>query len=285
MGELLIGVGILLAIVGPLLNLPLIWLIYRLIYRPLFWTRMEARLGRANARWLGVAFATLLLGVVLLFSYLPGRVRFDALCSAEGIPLVHQRVNEAGFYRTRMFAYEAHAYLREGRFRFVEAPDPYRQGELLRYSLLPDGMLKQEKIIELQSRYGVAYQLTSEASGVTVSRKRIFELQGERELARAAQIDYSGGPLWLLFGVYARASCPEVRDPVGSERFRIYYELEQRVLRAAQPLEQGKHRILTYPERHVQVAHCRAAAPWSRNHCREREAATGGGAGMSQERF
>lgn len=235
MGDLLIGVGILLAIVGPLLNLPLIWLIYRLIYRPLFWTRMEARLGSTNARWLGVAFATLLLGVVLLFSYLPGRLRFKALCVAEGVPLVHQRVTAAGFYRTHMFAYEADAYLRQGRFEFVEAPDPYRQGELLRYALLPDGALKQEKITALQSRYGVAYQLTSEASGVTVSRKRIFDLQGERELARAAQLHYSGGPLSLLFGVYATADCPEVRDPVGSERFRVYYELEQRVLRAAHP--------------------------------------------------
>ena len=47
-----------------------------------------------------------------------------------------------------------------------------------------------------------------------------------RELARAGQVVYLGGPLSLLLGAYAMSTCPDVMTPEGATNFEIYYVLE-----------------------------------------------------------
>ena len=52
----------------------------------------------------------------------------------------------------------------------------------------------------------------------------------ERELARAGQVVYLGGPLSLLLGAYAMSTCPDVMTPEGATNFEIYYVLDKYVL-------------------------------------------------------
>lgn len=221
MGDALIGLGVLLAVLGPLLLIPVVWALGRWVARPL--------LGARPPVYGYVAAAAVVLAA-LVASYLPGKARFDRLCSAEGAPVVAERVLVDGFYRTKLFPYEAEIYLRKGGFAYVEAPDPYEQGVVVRYALGADDSLLSERVPAATSVYGVEESFSDEG-GVTVTRKRVFDRASGRELARAAMIHYSGGPLWLLLGTYFSASCPDIRTAEGSERFDVFYGLETRVLR------------------------------------------------------
>ena len=49
----------------------------------------------------------------------------------------------------------------------------------------------------------------------------------------AADVNYRGGPLSLLLGVYAMSSCPDIRSEEGSRDFGTFYDLETIVLRSS----------------------------------------------------
>ncbi len=222
------GVGILLAVLGPLLLLPVILLVYRYGLLGL----LQSTLPEADAGSLKLAAlvlsAVIVVGIVVL-SYIPGRLEFNRLCSEHGTPDLSERTRADGFYRTPLFPYEAHAYLRDLGFAYVEGPDPYRSGVDLRYTLDQDGELAQEEATQLRSRYGVRQELV-QSRGTIRTEKVVYQLDTGDELARASSLNYDGGPLSLFLGVYFTRSCPDVRSEEGSEDFQTFYELERRVL-------------------------------------------------------
>ena len=55
-------------------------------------------------------------------------------------------------------------------------------------------------------------------------------MTSDRELARAANITYLGGPLSILLGSYATTSCPDILTEQGSKDFSTYYVLEKVIL-------------------------------------------------------
>lgn len=233
MEGLAFGLGMLLAVAGPLLVIPVVWLVYRLLAKPVVYAVLVPPLAGRTARWTALAVSLVCAAVVLTLSYLPGKWEFDQLCSVHAAPTVSGRVSVAGFYRQHMFPYEATRYLDEGGFTFVEAPHPYEKGIYVRYSKTGEGETGEHKISALESRYGVRKTLSELSHGILLSEKRVYEMASDRELARAAHLTYEGGPLKLFLGAYGMSSCPDISTEAGAQDFNTFYNLESVVLHAA----------------------------------------------------
>lgn len=229
MGDWLIGIGVLLAIVGPLLLIPIAWLLYRFAVRPLVARIAAPWLSSESARGLALGITVGLLAAAIAASYFPGKQQFDNLCAQHGQPQIGRRVYVDGFYADKLFAYEAAGYIRDRGFAFIEAPDPYKQGVLLRYTL--DGSEILTDTIEAPSSlYGLRQTVSVISSDLYISEKTVYEIATLSELARAAEVVYNGGPLSLFLGSYAMTSCPDIRTSQGSADFDKFYNLESLVL-------------------------------------------------------
>ncbi len=232
MGDFLIGIGFLLAIFGPLLLVPVTWLLYRFAVRSLVGRVAPQTLSAGNARWFAWSVSTVIVAGALVVSYLPGLREFEQLCSQHATPAISSQVQTKGFYRTRLFSYEAARYLAGESFEFVEAPHPYQQDALVRYSKGADGEVTEELVPGISSAYGVRQTFSQPSGSITMTEKVIYEIETNRELARAASIHYRGGPLSLFLGTHGMSSCPDIVSEEGSRQFRTFYNLESIILRA-----------------------------------------------------
>ena len=219
MADFLIGLGVLLALAGPLLLIPVVWLIYRFALRPFFGSRSKA-----------LTVATGLVALLLASTYFPGRQAFDRMCAAEGAPVIQRRVTAFGFFRSEMFPYEAVLYITQNNFQFIEAPDPYRKDVTIRYTLASTGEVRQAETETLRSQYGVRKTYELLEGGVSKTEKVIYELESGEELAHASELVYQGGPLAVFLGTFGLTSCPNPRTPEGARDFRIFYDFESYVL-------------------------------------------------------
>jgi hypothetical protein len=231
MESFLIGLGVFLASFGPLLLIPTIWLFYRLVTRPLLRRRATSKPPPRKVDLAALICATLLVAAILTLSYLPGALEYENLCDEYAQPRLQETVTVEGFYRSRVYNYEARRLLEKGGFKYVEGPYPSQTERFRRYSNSPAGRFSEVEIFAPISQYGVRDELWETDSGVIVSVKTIYEMAGERELARAAQVTYTGGPLSILLGSYAIKSCPSILTEQGSKDFQTYYDLEKVVLR------------------------------------------------------
>ncbi len=232
MGDFLLGIGFLLAILGPLLLVPVTWLLYRFVAWPAVRRAAPPAYSPGRARLLALALSIVVVAAALVLSYLPGRWEYDQLCSQHATPVISGQVETDGFYRTGLYPYEARKYLVEGPFAYVEAPDMYKKGVYLRYSKANDGEIHSEPVPRISSAYGVRETFSQLPGSITMTEKVVYEIETDRELARAASIVYQGGPLSLFLGAYGMSSCPDILSEEGSRHFRTFYELESIVLRA-----------------------------------------------------
>ncbi len=230
MGDFLIGIGILLAVIGPLLLIPIPWALYRFVARPLILRAATPRLSQDSAKGLALGITVGLLAAGLAASYIPGKHQFDALCEQHAHPALRRSIHVDGFYADKLFAYQAAQYLTKG-FTYIEAPDPYKDGVILRYTLSEDGQALPEEIAEPASLFGYRETFSQPGSTLTLTEKLIYERSTGEEVARAASVHYMGGPFSLLLGSYASSSCPDPATPQGSEDFNTFYNLETLVLR------------------------------------------------------
>lgn len=225
------GVGILLAVLGPLLLIPLVWIVYRWVAWPIVQSALVPRVSKRTVRGIALISTILVVAGALCLSYFPGRWEFDRLCSTHATPMVLDRIRTSGFYRSRLYPYEARQFLEHDAFAFLEAPHMYKKGMYVRYSKTAGGDIREEDVSTLESRYGVRERLSIPSSGIAMTQKVVYEMATARELARAAHIVYEGGPLSLFLGVYAMSSCPDIRSAEGSQHFKTFYDLENIVLR------------------------------------------------------
>ena len=232
MGDFLLGIGFLLAILGPLLLVPVTWLLYRFVAWPVVRRAAPPAFSPGWARLLALALSIVVVAATVVLSYLPGRWEYDRLCAQHATPVISSQVKTDGFYRTRLYPYEARKYLVEGPFAFVEAPDMYKNGVYLRYSRAAESEIHSEPVPGISSAYGVRETFSQLPGSIMMTEKVVYEIASDRELARAAHIVYQGGPLSLFLGAYAMSSCPDIRSEEGSRHFRTFYELESIVLRA-----------------------------------------------------
>jgi hypothetical protein len=232
MGDLLIGIGVLLAIVGPLLLIPVAWLLYRFALRPLASRLAGARLSSGDTSRFALGLTVGILAAVIAASYYLGKQQFDGLCAEHAEPQVTRRVLVDGFYADNLFAYQAAQYIQNGEFTFIEAPDPYKRGAILRYERDADGNVRPEVIEAPDSLFGLRQSFSELRGGMTMTEKVIYTRTTNAELARAASVTYMGVPLSLFLGIYAISSCPDPSTAEGSEAFNTFYHLETLVLRS-----------------------------------------------------
>lgn len=227
------GIGVLLAIFGPLLLVPIAWLVYRLVVRPIVFHALAPRISGRSVRWIALALSLLIVTGALCLSYFPGKREFERLCSMHATPTVSDRVRTDGYYRTRLYPYEAKEILEgEDPFLFVEAPHMYKKGTFVRYAKTGTNRISEQEVAALKSRYGVRADLKTLPFGIVMSEKVVYEMETGRELARAADLVYEGGPLSLFLGTYGMSSCPDIRSPEGAQHFDTFYNLEKITLRA-----------------------------------------------------
>lgn len=224
MGDYLIGVGVVLAVLGPLLLIPAIWLVYRVVALPLLKST-----PLALAASLGLVLGS------LAVSYAAGRVQYGRMCAVRGTPRIDDRVLADGFFRTRVYPHEARAFLSEGGFSYVEGPRLGQEDVFVRYTLAEDGSVLETEVQELISDYTVRETMSTTRLRTQIVEKVVLERASGRELARAANLTYMGGPLSIFLGVWGMASCPDIRDERGSEDFTTFYDLERLVLRHSAP--------------------------------------------------
>jgi hypothetical protein len=233
------GAGVLLALLGPLLLIPVVWLVYRWVARPLVVMAFGQRVASDIRRWIGLGGSILLVAGVLVLSYLPGRLEFERLCAQHARPQVSRRINVESFYRTRLYPYEAQRFLEGKIFTFVEAPHLYKKGVYVRYSWSgAERKVVEEEVAELKSLYGVRETFSQLRYGIHMIAKVVYKLSSGQEVGKAAEVVYQGGPLWVFLGSYGMSSCPDIRSADGSQHFQTFYDLEFIVLRA--PWERKK---------------------------------------------
>jgi len=230
MGDALIAVGLLLAIFGPLLLIPIIWIVYRFITKKFIYRFYKDKFISSTNDLIAIAASTVVILVLLVISYLPGKMEFNKLCSQYGTPSIQKRVHTNSFYRTRLYPYEAKQYLGEEGFKFVEAPHMYKKGNYKKYSLSEDGTIQEEEISETISQYGIRDDLKFLPLGINLSQKTAYEMDSGKEFAQASTILYSGGPLSIFMGVYAMSNCPDIVSEKGSIDFNTYYNFEKEIL-------------------------------------------------------
>ena len=228
------GIGILLAIFGPLLLIPVTWFLYRFGTRPAALSWLVPRVSPISARCTALMVSMLLVGGSLSFSYFPGKWEFDRLCAEHAVPTVSERVMADSFYRSRLYPYEARQFLEGDSFEFVEAPHMYKDESYVRYSRANSEEIQEEEVETPISRYGVREDFWELPHGILMTQKTVYEMDGDRELAKAANISYQGGSLSLFLGAYAMSSCPDIRSTEGSRNFNTFYYLESIVLRATE---------------------------------------------------
>ncbi len=226
------GIGILLAMFGPLLFLPAIWAIARWPLRWLIGAWTDRRFGAVAgvARWL---LATALVAAAVLVSYLPGRMKYERLCAEHAEPVILEVVDVPGFYATDLYPYSAERFLREWGFSYVEAPDMYKKGRTLRYAVGADGKTVVTEIPAPASRYAVSDTFRQLGNTLGLNEKRVFEMASGRELAHAGSVIYHGGYLGPVLGVYGMSACPRSGTEKELRQFDDYYYLERKVLRSS----------------------------------------------------
>lgn len=232
MGDFLIGIGVLLAIIGPLLLIPIAWLFYRFIIRPLIIRLAGTRISQGDATRFALGLTVGILAAAIAASYYPGKQHFDALCAVNATPQLTRQVHVDGFFADKLFPYQAAQYIVHGEFISVEAPDPYKPGVYVRYDASPDGTTHPTVINAPTSLFGFRQTFSELPGSITMTEKVIYERATNIELARAASITYMGGPLSLFLGSYGMASCPDLATAEGSEAFNTFYNLETLTLRS-----------------------------------------------------
>lgn len=222
------ALGLLLAVLGPLLLLLPLALLYFLFKR----TGLGARLGWSadNARLLHLALATApVLGAVLA-TYLPGRFEFERLCEALAEPRIVEKVRADGFFLDDLTASSfGQRYLNEEGFAWFETHDIYRRGRFVRYRK-SGGDVVTEPVSALTARYAVKSGVEVRPDSIHVARTAIIERVSGKLLAEAHSVIYHGGKLGMVLGVYGMSNCPNPVTPEGRRQFNLYYHLVREVL-------------------------------------------------------
>ena len=225
------GLGLLMAMFGPLFLLLPVWLIHRLLSQTRALLRLgiaEAKLSRSN---IGASF--LLVALIVAATYAPGRLEFNRLCEELAEPRIRERVQVDGFLLMDTTADSfGRRYLTEEGFRWFETPVLGRPEQFRRFRREGDQVVI-EKIEDVTARYRLASLHEERAYGIKHHRTVIGEISSGRALAESDSLTYMGGPLGMFLGIYGMSTCPSPITPEGSRQFNLGYHLAREVLGGA----------------------------------------------------
>ena len=208
MSELILTFGFFVVLAGFLLNIPLIAILYLIVSKPLF-TRFR---GSAKGAF-PVTILTLM--VVLIASYLPGAIKFEALCRNHGEPLIGKVPAADKYYVDEYYVWihmKSEELLKSGQLVYVEGKNnrsrklPYK-----RVSFDQNGQRVEEQVAELESEYGLR-MLHGKEFGIQHTTKEFFRLADDTVISSFTSFDYLGGPLAWLVQPWGSRSCPEYND-------------------------------------------------------------------------
>ena len=225
------GLGIIIAVFGPLLLIPIVLIVARWPLRRLMGKWADRCFGSFSG-FVRLFVAIVLVATVVLASYLPGRMEYEHLCELHA-PVITEATDAPGFYATELYPYLAERFLREWGFSYIEAPDMYKEGRTLRYEVGSDGKTVVTEIAAPTSRYAVSDTTRSLGNTLVLQEKRIFERASGRELAHAGSVTYHGGYLHLLLGGYGMSYCPHPGTIKASQEFDDFYYLVRKVLKSS----------------------------------------------------
>ena len=203
-------IGLLWAMLAPLLLLPLAWVLVKLLR-----LRWPASLG--------------IVAVVTLVVWLPERLAFHNRCVAMGEPTILKTVNADGFFLDDPTANSfGMRYLQKPGFLWLEARSIYNRSKFTRYD--KDGeKINQREIDDLTAQYVLTSTLSEEGSW-NVSRTEISDLSSGEKLAWAESGNFDGGIAKWVLGAYGTSHCPS-----DSDTFKKMYELAWETLRKESP--------------------------------------------------
>jgi len=226
------GIGILLAIFGPLLLIVPMVLVYRLLVCSNPATRFGWSKGMPRFAYAMIAAVSVLL--VVGATYLPGKLEFNRLCENLAEPKIIERARADGFFLDDSTADSfGMRYLRNEGFDWFETRDIYKPDGYARYRKEGDKIVR-ETVSELTARYTVQSMHEKRSLGIVVDRVAVTERVSGKLLAQAHSVTYHGGPLSLLLVLYGMSDCPDVRTQQGSRQFNVYYHLARDTLLGAQ---------------------------------------------------
>jgi len=95
----------LLAIFGPLLLIPIIWITYRLITKKFIHQIYKDKYEQTTNDLIAIAITTIVILTLLIISYMPGKMEFDKLCLQYGIPSIKCFSDFATYSASKAAAY------------------------------------------------------------------------------------------------------------------------------------------------------------------------------------
>ena len=208
--------GIYIVLFGWLLNIPLVFLIYFFIAKPLY-----KHIKKNHNRYKVFALSCTILIIVILTSYIPGWLHFNKLCNEHADPVIGS-VNGVTYYYIDgvnpngpfLELNNLKRQFKDKKISFIEGPNIYRtkyrpeEPPYLRYNLTDEGEFEYIKISNLQSSYGYR-QIFNKDRGIHSHIKEVYRFEDSSIVSKYITFDYLGGYLnWLTYP-FGIQECPD----------------------------------------------------------------------------
>lgn len=210
--------GIIWALLAPLSLLLPMWIIRKLL--------RKHQVIRHNA----IAVVVVCLPVWLVW-YLDYR-DFRQVCQEQGLPKITRTAKADGFYLDDGTANSfGMRYLYDDGFHWMEAKSIYQRDAFVRYEISADRKISQTEQKNKTARFEVISEFTKPYTHTSVNFTRIIDTQapaGAQELARSAMVNFDGGKMFAVLGVYGTSGFPSARSE--SETWKEAYYLVRNTL-------------------------------------------------------
>jgi hypothetical protein len=210
--------GIIWALLAPLSLLLPMWIIRKLL--------KNRRVIRHNA----IAVLVVCLPVWLVW-YLDYR-DFRQVCQEQGLPKINRTAKADGFYLDDSTANSfGMRYLYDDGFQWMEAKSIYQRDAFVRYEISADRKISQTEQKNKTARFEVISEFTKPYPHTSVNFTRIIDTHapaGAQELARSAMVNFDGGKMFAVLGVYGTSDFPSARSE--SETWKEAYYLVRNTL-------------------------------------------------------
>ena len=199
--------GIYIVIFGWLLNIPLLFLIYFLVAKPIC-KRVNGNCSRKKRLLLS---GTTLVAAILA-TYIPGWLHFNKLCSEHATPLIgsvkgvnHYYIQEVNPNGPFLELDRIKKQFEDNRISFIEGPNIFRtkhrpnKAPYLRYHLTDEGKFEYHEIDKRESRFGFRRRFNNEG-GLYSHVDEVYRIKDNSIISQETELRYHGGYLsWLTF--------------------------------------------------------------------------------------
>lgn len=227
--------GIIWALFAPVSLLLPMWAVFKGLSALGLPDRLVAHWKAPRLRMLrAAAAAVLVLGPVALVWQLDHRA-FVRVCQQQGVPVITRTAQADGFFLDDGTANSfGMRYLQSEGFLWMEARSIYQRDAFVRYTRAADGKISETPQATQTARYVVVGDFSQPYTHTSVMRTRILDSQapaGAQEMARAAMVNFSGGRMKWVLGMYGSDSFPSAMSD--NQTWQEAYNLVRHTLNPA----------------------------------------------------